>query len=58
MNLFFYTLIKNDNTSLNQNDTNNKGLNIHLVPIFVVFIQFGPYFRQIVVNLVLFTKGV
>ena len=22
-----------------------KGLNIHLVPIFVVFIQFGPYFH-------------
>ena len=22
-----------------------KGLNIHLVPIFVDFIQFGPYFR-------------
>jgi len=42
--LFLYTN-KNDNTSLNQNDTNNKGLNIHLVPIFVVFIQFGPYFR-------------
>jgi len=63
---FLYTN-KNDNTSLNQNDTNNKGLNIHLVHIFVVFIQFGPYFRcvqlgphfrQIVVNLVLFTNGV
>jgi len=44
------------------------GLNIHLVSIFFLFysiwslfsfyVQLGPHFRQIVVNLVLFTNGV
>jgi len=32
------------------------GLNIHLVPIFVKIIQFGPYFRCLVNLVFIFVK--